>query len=242
MFPLTHKLPFFTPAKKMIPVIRRPSNRWRSSVSLVSESESTTIKSIKIRVGHFKVKAVVVRWVQGVTLVRLRRPNTGEIRVQRHVGNPGVQIRERARAEVADCRRGSGSAHQQINRLHCLSVADGAVTQTAHGMCTASAVLWTGRIPACWIGWFHRYTHTHTRLEMMLHNTSPPAERPGSPLSFGEAQVLGFGEDASWSLTGGVGGSLSRICSGARSLRIMRGSDTWWRLQWLTGDERLCER
>lgn len=61
MFPLTYKLPFFTPAKKMIPVIRRPSNRWRSSVSLVSESESTTIKSIKIRVGHFEVKAVVVR-------------------------------------------------------------------------------------------------------------------------------------------------------------------------------------
>lgn len=144
----------------MIPVIRRPSNTWCSSVSLVSESESTTIKSIKIRVGHFKVKAVVVRWVQGVPLVRLRWPNTGEIRVQRHVGNPGVQIRERARAEVANCRRGSSSAHQQINRLHCLSVADGAVTQTAHGMCTASVVLWTGRIPACWIGRFHRHTHT----------------------------------------------------------------------------------
>ncbi len=47
-----------------------------------------------------------------------------------------------------------------------------------------------------------------------------------SPFSLGEAQVIGPGEGASVSLTGGVGGSLSRICSGTRSWRVMRGGGT----------------
>lgn len=64
-----------------------------------------------------------------------------------------------------------------------------------------------------------------------------------SPFSLGEAQVIGREEATSLSLTGGVGGSLSRICSGTRSLRVMRGGGgTWCRLQGLRGDERLCKR
>lgn len=47
-----------------------------------------------------------------------------------------------------------------------------------------------------------------------------------SPLSLGEAQVTGPGEDTSASLIGGVGGSLSMICSGTRSLRVMLGGGT----------------
>lgn len=47
-----------------------------------------------------------------------------------------------------------------------------------------------------------------------------------SLFSLGDAHGVGFGEDISVSLTGGVGGSLSRICSGTRSLRVMRGGGT----------------
>lgn len=161
MCPLIYEMPLVPQLKKFLCFIRQPLKNWCSSVSSVSEGKPTTIKSIKIRVGHFKVKAVVVRRVQGGPpgLVHLRQPHAGGICVQRHIGNPGVQIRERARAQVANCRWGSSPTHQQINCLHCLSVADGAVTQTAYCMCTASVALWTGRIPACWIGRFHRHTH-----------------------------------------------------------------------------------
>lgn len=94
--PLKHKLPLSPPAKSS----RNPFNTWCSSAPSLSESKSTAVKSIKIRIGHFKVKAVVVRRVQGraAGLVRRRRSHAGEICVEWHVGSSGVQIRERARA------------------------------------------------------------------------------------------------------------------------------------------------
>lgn len=63
-----------------------------------------------------------------------------------------------------------------------------------------------------------------------------------SPVSLGLGQVMGPGEGASLSPMGGVPGSLSGICSGTRSWRVMCGGGSWCLLQGLRGDERLCRK
>lgn len=125
----------------------------RSTTSL--ESESTTIKSIKIRVSHLVVKAVVVGWVERrpAGVVRPCRSHTGEVGVERYVGSFGLQIREGACAQIANSRWCGSPSHQEINRLHCLAISD-AVTQAADWMDASSVVLWAGRVTACWAGQF----------------------------------------------------------------------------------------
>lgn len=62
---------------------------------------------------------------------------------------------------------------------------------------------------------------------------------PNPPFSLREAQAVGPGESASVLQSGGVGGSLSRICSGTRSWSLMCGGGSRCRLHGLIGDERL---
>lgn len=138
----------------------RPCPQPPSSTPL--ESKSTTIKSIKIRVCHFKVEAVKVRGVEwgAAGVVHSCWSHAREIRVEWKVRSFGFQIRERACAYVTHSRGSSSPSHQQINCPHCLGITNSAMTQTPYCMCSSFVILWTGRISACWIEWFERNTQT----------------------------------------------------------------------------------
>lgn len=113
------------------------------------ESKATAVESVKIRVGHLVVEAIVVRRVEcwAGAVVRSGWPHPREIAAKRHVGSFGLQVGQRARAKVTNGRRGGGAAHQEVDRPHGLRVVD-TVTQAADGVGGASVVLRAGRVAA----------------------------------------------------------------------------------------------
>lgn len=106
-----------------------------------------------------------------------------EIRVEWQVRSFGFQIRERACAQVTQSRGGSGSAHQQINRLHCVGITDGAVAQTPCWVCTTFVLLREGRIPAWKTGYLTFYPdHLWKKPPTRLTHLSPWGKhKPSAP-------------------------------------------------------------
>lgn len=105
------------------------------------------------------------------------------------------------------------------------------MAQTSYWMWTPFVALCMGRTPSCWMERFKIETFHNSNKSLM--------KTVDLPFTLGEAQ--GPGEYGSVLFRGGVGGSLSRICSGTRSCKFMHAG-TWCRLQGLRGTERLCAK
>lgn len=119
------------------------------------ECEAPAVESVEIRVGHLVVEAVVVGRVEcrAGAVVRPGWPRPREITAERHVGGFGVQVGQRARAKVANGRRGGGPARQEVHRPHGLRVVD-TMTQAADRVGGASVVLGAGGVAAWRVGHF----------------------------------------------------------------------------------------